>query len=156
VVPPPGSILPNNPRTQADGMPFMGKSTSSDYGNFLGIKDKPITIHRHLKSRSPLGPNIPLYSDTEYNSYMKAHDPKAMLREPKYKAEKEAVGPFEGNYQSVYQDFVDHRIGDKKLFESQALRESALKEKEALIVIASRRVMEDPVLGPKVFDATYS
>lgn len=52
VVPPPSSILPANPKTLASGMPFFGKSTASDYGNFMGIKDKPIKIyHNNQKSR---------------------------------------------------------------------------------------------------------
>lgn len=52
VVPPPGSILPANPKTLASGMPFFGRSTAMDYGNFMGMKDKPIKIYQNnQKSR---------------------------------------------------------------------------------------------------------
>lgn len=52
VVPPPSSILPANPKTLASGMPFFGRSTAMDYGNFMGIKDKPIKMfHNNQKSR---------------------------------------------------------------------------------------------------------
>jgi len=44
--------LPANPKTLVNGMPFFGKTTTSDYGNFMGIKDKPIKIYHNLwKSR---------------------------------------------------------------------------------------------------------
>lgn len=136
-------------------MPFIGKSTSSDYGNFMGMKDKPITIHRHLNGRSPLGPQIALYGDTEYNSNMISHGTAGKQREPKLKLQKESVKPFHGNYDSVYQDYVDHKLGEKKQIESQLMRSTIPKEKEPLIVIASRRVLQDPVLGPQVLPEVY-
>lgn len=52
VVPPPSKILPANPATLGKGMPFASKTTTMDYGNFMGMKDTPIkTYNRLQKSR---------------------------------------------------------------------------------------------------------
>lgn len=51
-VPPPSSIMPSNPKSLASSLPFYGKSTASDYGNFMGIKDQPIRMfHNNQRSR---------------------------------------------------------------------------------------------------------
>lgn len=42
--PPPGSLLPANPKTVASGMPFLGRPTNQDYGDFKGLSEKPIKI----------------------------------------------------------------------------------------------------------------
>ena len=54
-------------------MPFFGKSTYQDYGNFRGLADKPIQLdHKDDKqARNPLGASVPFIGSTLYEASYK-------------------------------------------------------------------------------------
>ena len=73
-VPPPKSVLPANPKTMSYAMPFFGKTTSGDYGDFKGLKEKPIQLDNQLfKSRNPLGVNMPFFTHSLYDDSFKPY-----------------------------------------------------------------------------------
>lgn len=65
------TIQPFNPNTRTNILPFFGKPSNKEYGDFYvqGINPKT-EIHTnpdHKKTENPLGPNIPLDHLTKYN-----------------------------------------------------------------------------------------
>ena len=88
---------------------------------------------------------------TEYNDYMQPHDRSNQAKEPKLKLVKERVKPFEGNYTSVYQDYVEHKIGENLMNKKECCYVSP-QEKEEMIMESAKRIMEDPIMSKQVFN----
>lgn len=56
----------------SSGLPFMGKPTYADYGDFKGLKEKPIKFDR-LKNASPLSVDMPFSTESLYNTSFKPY-----------------------------------------------------------------------------------
>jgi len=54
-------------------MPFFGKSTYEDYGDFKGLKEKPIQIDRLNNSRNPLGVPLPFMGESLHDASYKPY-----------------------------------------------------------------------------------
>lgn len=72
-IPPPGSMLPANPKTLASGMPFLGKPTNGDYGDFKGLNEKPIKVEPEKGQKNPLGVDLPFLGATTYDNHFKPY-----------------------------------------------------------------------------------
>lgn len=81
---------------------------------------------------------------------MKNHELAGRGKEPKLYQVKERVKPFEGNYNSVYSDYVEHRIdaeGRKKVCCTVTPQ-----QREEYVVDSVQRIMSDPEMASKVFN----
>lgn len=79
------------------------------------------------------------------------HDLHGKNKEPKLTQIKERVKPFEGNYSSVYQDYVAHRLHPQEKNREHCRVSQA--EKEEMIVSTAKRILdEDPAMAREVFN----
>lgn len=78
------------------------------------------------------------------------HNLEGRGQEPKLNQVKERVKPFEGNYQSVYQDYVEHKIGES-LANTRECCTVTRPEKEEMIVISAKRILDEPEMAKQVF-----
>lgn len=82
---------------------------------------------------------------------MISHDLHARTKEPKLTTVKERVKPFEGNYSSVYQDYVPHRLAPQEKHHEHCRVTEA--EKADMIVSTAKRILdEDPAMARAVFN----
>ncbi len=73
-------------------------------------------------------------------------------KEPKLQQVKERVPPFEGNYASVYQDYVDHKIGTTKPINTRDCCIVTPQEKEEMVLMSAKRILEQPEMAKQVFN----
>jgi len=82
---------------------------------------------------------------------MTSHDLHGKNKEPKLSLIKERVKPFEGNYSSVYQDYVPHTIHKGEKHREHCKVTEA--EKADMIVSTAKRILdEDPSMARQVFN----
>jgi hypothetical protein len=86
---------------------------------------------------------------TEYIDNMKNHELASRGGEPKLTQIKEKVKPFEGNYNSVYQDYTEHKIDPQSRKKGGCT--VTLQQKEEYVMDSVQRIMENPEMARKVF-----
>lgn len=87
--------------------------------------------------------------DTEYTDNMKVLPLPKKGDEPKLKQNKLKMTPFVGNYQSIYQDYVEHKIC--KTHKDRNCCCVTRPEMEEMLNNSTTRLMqEDPVLASQV------
>jgi hypothetical protein len=83
---------------------------------------------------------------------MTSHDLHGKNKEPKLSLIKEKVKPFEGNYSSVYQDFVPHSVRRAEKKHNEQCRVSEAEKADMIVSTAKRILDEDPAMARQVFN----
>ena len=89
--------------------------------------------------------------ETESNYNLIAHPPSVFKREPKLKPCNDKISAFEGNYQSIYQDYVPHEATEVQHRKRVCCKVSG-GEKEDMLVRSTNRILENPQLSQEVFN----
>lgn len=82
---------------------------------------------------------------------MKNHELNGRGNEPKLTQVKEKVKPFEGNYASVYSDYVEHRITDNSPnFKGKCV--VTPQQKDEFLSNSVQRIMNNPEMARQIFN----
>ena len=156
MVPPPKSILPANPKTQATGMPFFGKSTYQDYGSFRGLADKPIQLDPRdgKQARNPLGASVPFIGSSLYEASYKPFkiNPRGS-REPLLEAVTAKPPLFEGQYETEHQT-LDGSQAARPAGRRKCCHVLQAEKDQMLQASVARLEAEDPQLASRVTAAS--
>lgn len=118
----------------------------------MGMKDTPIKVYNKMnKGRNPLAPDLPMMLDTEYTENMVKHLLPKKGEEPKLIQNKPKITPFEGNYQSVYQDYVNHPPNHKGKATRDCCHVTRPEMEEMVRSSAQRLIQEEPDMARQVF-----
>jgi hypothetical protein len=82
---------------------------------------------------------------------MKSHDLGDRGKEPKLTQVKERVKPFEGNYNSVYSDYVEHNLKDNSPNYKGKCTVSP-QQKEDFLTNSIQRIMTNPEMARQIFN----
>merc|ERR1719240_2078639 len=140
-----GVIAPIISETVCD-MPFHGKSTYKDYGDYgLGDVDyKGLMMHKTLgKStyKNPLGPETPFLGETSNCNFFKPFKVGIAKGAPKLEKIDDRYPSFKSQYQTIYNDYTGtgpnkcparmiYKEKEKRTEEYEKARESQLKTQE--------------------------
>lgn len=80
---------------------------------------------------------------------MKKHELSGKGNEPKLNLSKEKVRPFDGNYQTIYQDYVEHKLGDGEQERNCCF--VTRPEKEQMLLLSARNLLKEPEFAKKVY-----
>lgn len=97
-----------------------------------------------------MGPHLPIPTETEYTENMKNHELAGRGKEPKLSQVKERVKPFEGNYNTIYHDYVEHRIDEQARKKPECT--VTLQQREQFVKDSVERIMDNPDMARRVFN----
>lgn len=96
------SITPTVPKTLASGMPFYGRQTYKDYGNF-DKTGRPDKLNPERGQKNPLGVDLPFIGDTTYGNFYRPFKVGKGDKGPKN--DDNEVAPRMGLYDTTYQEY---------------------------------------------------
>merc|ERR1712032_241510 len=110
-----GGIQPIISRTVASNMPFHGKATYKDYGNYGNdeIDLHSLGLHRKFgKStyKNPLGPETPFLGETTVASFFKPFKVGKTTAGPKLQKVDGAYPTFQNQYKTIYKDYSGNQL----------------------------------------------
>jgi len=110
-----GGIKPIIARTVASSMPFHGKATYKDYGNYGTDEVDLNSLGLHKKFgkstyKNPLGPETPFLGETTVGNFFKPFRVGKTTGGPRLEKVDSAYPTFQNQYKTIYKDYSGNQM----------------------------------------------